>query len=126
MQKITLLGCTLGLLLASQVDEFYSVSRYTDCEVSVFWFLWVFHSVNQFVCTKYVNVQVMCSLIEVSVHYTCKIFFTLVICVSKCTWADCLSIRNTIQSQLVWQLSNRVKRCKKSALFCTVRWVSTW
>ena len=51
------------------------------------------HSIFQFVNAKYVNIQMMCSLIEVSVKYVSEVLFTLFIRMSKCTWVDCLCIR---------------------------------
>ena len=84
------------------------------------------HSIFQFVNAKYVNIQMMCSLIEVSVKYVSEVLFTLFIRMSKCTWVDCLCIRDSVKCKLVRKLSNRVKRSKKSALLCTVRRVSSW
>ena len=84
------------------------------------------HSIFQLLNTEYVYVQVMCSLIEVSIQYVSKVLFTLFICMSKCTWVDCLCIRDSVKCKLVRKLSNRVKRSKKSALLCAVRRVSSW
>ena len=44
---------------------------------------------------------------------------------TECIRADCLCIWNTIECILVWKFSNRVKWSKKTALLCTVSWVST-
>ena len=84
------------------------------------------HSIFQFLNTEYIYVQVMCSLIEVSIQYMSKVLFTLIICMSKSIRADCLCIRDSVKCKLVRKLSNRVKRSKKSALLCTVRRVSSW
>ena len=59
------------------------------------------HSIFQLLNTEYVYVQVMCSLIEVSIQYVSKVLFTLFICMSKCTWVDCLCIRNSVKCKLV-------------------------
>ena len=56
------------LLLSGKVDELNCITGYTDCEVCVFRFLRMFHSVDQFFCTEYVYVQVMCTLIEVTIQ----------------------------------------------------------
>ena len=50
------------------------------------------HSIFQFLNTEYIYVQVMCSLIEVSIQYMSKVLFTLIICMSKSIRADCLCI----------------------------------
>ena len=47
----------------------------------------------------------MCSLIEVSVKYVSKVLFTLFIRMSKCTWVDCLCIRDSVKCKLVRKLT---------------------
>ena len=113
------------LLFSCQVDEFYCITRYTDCKVCVLWFLRMLHSIDELLCTEYINIQVMCSLMEVTIQYVYQIFCTLFITMTERIWADCLCIRDSIKSKLVWKLSHRVQRCKKSALLCSVRWVCT-
>ena len=60
-------GDYIHLLLSCQVDELNSVTGYTDCEVCVLLFLRMLHSVDQFLFTEYVYVQVMSTLIKVTV-----------------------------------------------------------
>ena len=45
------------------------------------------HSVNQFLCTKYVHVQMMSSLSEISIHYIYQILCTLFVIVSQRTFS---------------------------------------
>ena len=42
----------------------------------------MFHRIDQFLCTEYIYVQVMCTLIKVSVENVYKIILTLVIVMS--------------------------------------------
>ncbi len=89
----------IQLLFTSQVDELNSISGYTDCEVCVFRFLRMFHSVDQFFCTEYVYVQVMCTLIEVTIQDVYQVVDSFVIVMTQCARADGLCIRDTIQCQ---------------------------
>ena len=113
----------IHLLFTGQVDELNSISGYTDCEVCVFRFLRMFHSINQFFCTEYVYVQVVCTLIEVTIQDMYQVVYSFFIIMSQCTRADGLCIGDTIQCQFVWQLGNRVQRSQQTALFCAVRWI---
>ena len=96
----------IELLLACQVDELNSVTTYTDGEVLVLFLLWVLHRILELVDTEYVHVQVVRTLVEVTIQYTYQCLGTLLVVVSESTWTDGLSIRDTIESILVWQLSN--------------------
>ena len=69
----------IHLLFFCQVDEFYRITRYTDRKVCILRFLWMLHSVDELFCTKYIHVQVMCSLVEISVQYVYKIISALFI-----------------------------------------------
>ena len=94
------------LLLACQVDELNCVTTYTDGEVLVLFLLWVLHRILELVDTEYVHIQVVRTLVEVTIQYTYQCLGTLLVVVTESTWADSLSIRDTIESILVWQLSN--------------------
>lgn len=94
------------LLLTCQVDELNCVTTYTDGEVLVLFFLWVLHRILELVDTEYVHVQVVRTLVEVTVQYTYQCLGTLLVVVTESTRTDGLSIRDTIESILVWQLSN--------------------
>ena len=93
------------LLLTGQVDELNCISTDTDCEVLVFFLLWMLHSVLELIYTKYVHIQVVSTLIEVTIHYTYQCLGTLLIIMAESTRADGLGIRNTIERILVRQLS---------------------
>ena len=66
-------GNNIQLLLSCKVDELNSISGYTDCEVCILFFFRMFHSVDQFLFTKYVYIEVMSTLIKVSVKYMYQI-----------------------------------------------------
>ena len=66
-------GNNIQLLLSCKVDEFNCISGYTDCEVCILFFFRMFHSVDQFLFTKYVYIEVMSTLIKVSVKYMYQI-----------------------------------------------------
>ena len=108
------------LLLFCQVDEFNCIAGYTDCEVCILRFLRVLHCVDQFFGSEYVYVQVMCTLIEVTIQDVYQVVDSFVIVMTQCARADGLCIGDTIQCQFVWQLSNRVQRSQQTTLFCAI------
>lgn len=55
------------LLFMSQVDEFYRVAGYTNRKVCVFLFFRMLHCILQLFNTEYIDIQVMCTLIEIAV-----------------------------------------------------------
>lgn len=103
---VSLTSDNVELLLTCQVDELNSVTTHTDGEVLVLFLLWVLHRILELVDTKYVHVQVVRTLVEVTVQYTYQCLGTLLIVVTESTRTDSLSIRDTIEGILVWQLSN--------------------
>ena len=88
-----------------------NLTAYPDTRIVkfAFRFLRMFHSVDQFFCTEYVYVQVMCTLIEVTIQDVYQVVDSFVIVMTQCARADGLCIGDTIQCQFVWQLSNRVQ-----------------
>ncbi len=113
------------LLLFCQVDEFNCIAGYTDCEVCILRFLRVLHCVDQFFGSEYVYVQVMCTLLEVSVQNVYQVLGTLFVVVAKCARVDGLGVGDSVQSVLIRQFCYRVQGSKKSALLCAVRRVSS-
>ena len=93
------------LLLASQVDELHSVTRYTDGEVSVLGLLRMLHSIAQLLNTKHVHIQVVSTTAEVTVHYANQRVSTLLVVLAQSVGADGLSVRDTVEGILVRQLS---------------------
>ena len=89
---MTCSGNNVHLLFLSKVNELNSITRYTDCEVSVLFLLRMLHSVNEFFCTEYIYIEVVCALIKVAVHNIYEVVNTLVIVVSESTRVNCLSI----------------------------------
>ena len=118
-------GNNIQLLLSCQIDKFNSITGNTDSEVCILLFFRMLHSINQFLFSKYIYIQMMCTLVEVSIKYVNKVICTLLITVSKCIRIDCLSIGNSIQRILIVKFCNRVQGSKKSVLLCAVGRVST-
>ena len=118
-------GNNIQLLLSCKVDEFNSISGYTDCEVCVLFFFRMFHSIDQFFFTEYVDIKVMCTLIKISVKYMNKVLCTFFFCMSQSIRVDGLSIGDTVKGIFIVQFCNRVEGSKKSVLLCTIRRVST-
>ena len=111
----------IQLLLSGQVDEFYSVTGYTDGEVCVLRFLRMLHSVDELLGTEYVYVQMMSTLIEVAVQNVSQVESTLFVIMAQCARVDGLGIGNTVQSQLIRQFCNRVQGSQKTVFLCSVR-----
>ena len=80
------------LLLASEVDELHSVTRYADGEVSVLRLLRMLHSIAQLVDTKHVYIQVVSTATEVTVHHTNQRVGTLIVVLSQSVRTDGLCV----------------------------------
>ena len=113
------------LLFLSKIYELNSVTRYTDGEVCVLFFLRMLHSVDKLLLAKHVNIEVMRTLVKLSVHNVYKVLNTLAFFISKCTRVDGLGIGNSVKCPLIRDLCQRVQGSKKSALLCAVAWVSS-
>lgn len=72
------------LLLSGKVDELNCITGYTDCEVCVLFFFRMFHCIDQFLCAKYVYIQVMGILCKISVQNLNQVILALLILMSKC------------------------------------------
>src|SRR5699024_7634909 len=108
------------LLLSCQVDELHCISGYADREVCVLFFLRMLHRIDQFLCSEYVHVQVMCSLVEVSVENVYKIVLALVVVMSQCSRTDRLRVGDSVKRLLIRKLRNRIEGSKKSVLLRAV------
>ena len=86
-------GNNIKLLLFCQVDELNCIAGYTDCEVCILFFLRMLHCINKLFFAKYINIQMMCTLIKVSVHYIYKVIDSFLLVVSKCARIDGLCRR---------------------------------
>ena len=69
------------------------------------------HSIDQFLYAEYVYVQMMCTLIEISVQNIDQVIYTLSLIMSQSTRVDGLCIGDTIQSFFIWKFCNRVQGC---------------
>ena len=110
------------LLFFGQIDKFNGITGYTNRKVCVFFFFRMFLCIQQFFFSKYIDIQVMCSLIEVSVKYLNQIVLTLILIMSQCVRINRLRIGNSIQSPVIWEFSNGVQGSKQTILLCSVTW----
>ena len=83
----------------------------------------MFHSVKKFFCSEYVDVQMVSTLREVSVHNIYQVVNAFLRSMSDCIRVDGLGVRDSVKCPFVRQLGNGVQGSKKSVLFCTVAWV---
>ena len=109
------------LLLSCKVDELNSVSGNTDREVCILLFFRMLHSIDKFLFTEYVYIEVMCTTVKVSVKYIYKVLCTLFLRMTKSIRVDSLSIGDSVKGILIVKLCNRVQGSKKSVLLCAVR-----
>ena len=86
------------LLLSCKVDELNSVSGNTDREVCILLFFRMLHSIDKFLFTEYVYIEVMCTTVKVSVKYIYKILCTLFLRMAKCIRVDRLSIGDSVKT----------------------------
>ena len=98
------------LLFLSKVDELNCISRYTDGEVSVLRLFRMLHSVDQLITGEYVDINVVSTILEVSIQGHNQVRDTLLFVVTKSVWVYGLCIRDTVKSELIRNLSYRVKR----------------
>ena len=110
----------IQLLLSRQIDELDSVSGYTDREVRILRLLRMIHSVDQLLCAEYIDIQMMRSAVEISVHNIHQRILLLVNIVAESCRADGLSIGNTVESVLIRNLRDRVQGSKKAFLLGAV------
>ena len=69
------------------------------------------HSIDQLLYAEYVYVQVMCTLVKVSVKNIYQIVYTFRFIMSQSTRVDGLCIGDTIQCFFIWKFCNRVQGC---------------
>ena len=74
---VSLTSDYVELLLTGQVDELNCISTDTDCEVLILFLLWMFHGIHQLVYAKYVDIQVMSTLVKVTIHHANQSLGTL-------------------------------------------------
>ena len=77
-------GDDIQLLLTRQIDELHGITGYADRKVRVFLFFRMFHCIDQFLCAKYVYIQVMGILCKISVQNLNQVILALLILMSKC------------------------------------------
>ena len=113
-------GDNVHLLFPGQINELNRVSGHADREIGVFRLFWMLHSINQLLGAKYVNVQMMRSLAEVSVQHAYQIVRALLIAVPKRARADSLRIGYPVQGKFVRKLRHRVQGRQQPVLLRAV------
>ena len=78
------------------------------------------HAVDQLLGAEYVDVEVVCTLREVSVHDVDQLLSALLVIVAESVRAHGLGVGDAVERELVRNLRNAVEGGKKSALLCTV------
>ena len=96
------------LLFSCQVDKLNGITGNTDREVCVLRLLRVFHCVLQLIKTEYIHVEMMSTLIKISVENMDKVVLSLILRMSKCTRSDGLSVGDSVESVLIRKLCNGV------------------
>ena len=110
----------IHLLLLCQINELNSITGYTDREVRILRLLRMIHSVDQLLCAEYIDIQMMRSAVEVSVHNIYQSILLLVNIVAESCRADGLCVGNTVEGVLIWNLRDRVQGSKKAFLLGAV------
>ena len=67
------------------------------------------HCIDELFFSEYVYVEVVCTLVKVTVQNVDKVCYLFALFVTERVGVDCLGIRNTVQSILIRKLCNRVK-----------------
>ena len=107
LQRLVSLTCDdIELLLTCEVDELHGVATDTDGEVSILGFLRMLHGVLELVHTEDVDVEVVSTLVEVTVHDTYEGLGTLLIVVAEGVRTDSLRVGDTVERILIRQLSH--------------------
>ena len=96
----------IKLLLSCEVNELNRISGYTDCEVSIFLFLRMLHGINKFLGAEYIDIEVMCTLFKISVHYADKVVNSFAVIMSECIRMNSLCIGNTVKRIFIRKLGN--------------------
>ena len=82
------------------------------------------HTVDQLLCSEYIDVEVMRTAVEITVHDTDQSILPLLERMAKCLRADGLRVGYSIQRVFIRHLCDRVEGCQKAFLFCTVGGIS--
>ena len=85
-------GNNVVLLLFCKVDKAYCITRNAYCEVCIFRLFRMSLTVLELFNAEYIYVQVMSTLVKVSVHNAYKVRNALFFIVSECIRVDCLRI----------------------------------
>ena len=73
----------IHLLLSGQINEFYRIAADADGKVRVFRLFRMFHGIFQLIQPEHVDIQMMCSLIEIAVQDMNKVFLSLLFAVTQ-------------------------------------------
>ena len=104
----------IHLLFSRQIDKFHRIAGHPDREIGILLFLGVLHGVDQFLSSEHIYVQVMRSLIKISVHYLDQIADPFLFRMSQSVRIDGLRIGDPVQCPLVGQLRHRIQRSQSA------------
>ena len=108
------------LLLSCEVDKFHRITGNPDRKVGIFFFFRMFHGIQQLLFAKYIDIKMMCPLVEIAVQHLDQIADPLALTVSQCIRVDRLGIGNPVQRPLIRELGQGIQRGKKSVLLCPI------
>ena len=80
----------------------------------------MFHRVLQLIKTEYIHVEMMSTLIKISVENMDKVVLSLILRMSESTRSDRLSVGDSVESVLIRKLCNGVQGSEKTILLSTV------
>ena len=113
------------LLFAGQVNELDSVAGHTNREVRIFRFFRVFHCIDQLFRTENVDIEMVGTAFEITVHHTHQIVDAFFKRMAESVGANGLRVGDAVQSVFIGKLSHRIQRGKQTVLFRAVAGVST-
>ena len=74
----------ITLLFLCYGNKLHSITGNTDGKILILLFFRMFHCIDQFLCAKYVYIQVMGILCKISVQNLNQVILALLILMSKC------------------------------------------
>ena len=113
------------LLLLREREELDGVAGHADGEVGVFGLFRMGLCVKQLFHAEHVHVQVVGSLLKVSVHHGHQLLGAFFVAMAQGVRANGLGVADAIQGVFVGEFCHRVQRCQQAVLFGTVARVCT-
>ena len=115
----------IELLFSGEINELDGIAGDADGEVGVFGLFRMFHRILELIDAEDVDVEMVCSLIEVTVEYVDEVACTLIFIIAKSRRADRLGVGDAVQCIFIRQLGDAVERCEQTVLFGAIGRVGT-